>query len=289
MNRYKSYGKGWHYESHRHSLAAKGIKTRLSFAETVDPNREKKIRDFIRYQKGLPPALPGMKDRSAYRAQLTDYPIGSWEREAMARLIAELELEKKKSGEGVSGPSTHRTDVIVLGGKEVKDDQGIIHRVPGKAIPKKRIMQFYNDYIKKELMSKKVLADKDKVAEIRKLMIEQGKQMTKNAKGAPLTVDEEAEIEQNVDERINAARLQFDKVMDDVKAIEGWFDEVDVTSDTFEDQLKDAQAKMDTVMDQRGTIIPGQEVLRLRAKVEDLRERRLAYKRGIPEKWPPEQ
>lgn len=30
MNKYKSYGKGWHYESHRHSLAAKGIKT--SFA-----------------------------------------------------------------------------------------------------------------------------------------------------------------------------------------------------------------------------------------------------------------
>jgi hypothetical protein len=30
MNKYKSYGKGWHQESYRHSLAAKGIKT--SFA-----------------------------------------------------------------------------------------------------------------------------------------------------------------------------------------------------------------------------------------------------------------
>jgi hypothetical protein len=30
MSRYKSYGKGWHYESTRHSLAAKGIKTGFS-------------------------------------------------------------------------------------------------------------------------------------------------------------------------------------------------------------------------------------------------------------------
>jgi len=29
MNRYKSYGKGWYFESYKHSLAAKGVKTSL--------------------------------------------------------------------------------------------------------------------------------------------------------------------------------------------------------------------------------------------------------------------
>jgi hypothetical protein len=29
MNKYKSYGKGWHFESYRHSLAAKGVETNI--------------------------------------------------------------------------------------------------------------------------------------------------------------------------------------------------------------------------------------------------------------------
>jgi len=36
MNKYKTYGKGWHFESHRHSLAAKGVKT--TFAIKQRPN-----------------------------------------------------------------------------------------------------------------------------------------------------------------------------------------------------------------------------------------------------------
>jgi len=31
ISRYKSYGKGWHFDSYKHSLAAKGIKTKNSF------------------------------------------------------------------------------------------------------------------------------------------------------------------------------------------------------------------------------------------------------------------
>jgi len=43
MNRYKSYGKGWHFESHRHSLAAKGIKTRLSMVGVDYDNIRKNL------------------------------------------------------------------------------------------------------------------------------------------------------------------------------------------------------------------------------------------------------
>jgi hypothetical protein len=260
MNRYKSYGKGWHFESYKHSLAAKGIKTRFA---TDD---DKVI----------------MKTRS-----LDDYPPGSPERMQHVQEIikAEQELKRKKGSRGISGPSTMRTDVIVVGGHEIKDDQGVIHIVGGKRIPKKRINDFYDDYIKKTLMKKLNKEEEDK---IRAFMIERGKQMTKGAKGSDLTVEEEAEIRQNVDEKIAAAKLQFGKVMEDVKAMDGWLDSIDVTSDSFDSQLQEAQARVNTVMDQRGTIIPGQEVTRLRDKVKEIRERRNVYLRGRPEKWPPE-
>lgn len=35
MNRYKSYGKGWHFESQRHSLAARGIRTRRAWKDQI--------------------------------------------------------------------------------------------------------------------------------------------------------------------------------------------------------------------------------------------------------------
>jgi len=273
MSRYKSYGKGWHFEGYRHSLAAKGIKTRLSF-QAEDPEREKRIAEFIRREKLLLPEE---------RSRLTDWPIGSWQREAKARLLRETEIAQKQTSKGISGPSTHRTDVILVGGKEVTDVQGITHKIPGKAIPKKRINQFYDEYVKKMLMKK---LSKEEEADLRKFMVEQGRQLTKKAKGADLTAEEEAEIEQNVDERIAAAKLQFGKVVDDVKAMDGWLDAVDVSSDTFEDQLKDARARIATVMEQRGTIIPGQEVTRLREKIKEIVERRAVYKKGLPEKWP---
>lgn len=262
MNRYKSYGKGWHFESYKHSLAAKGIKTRFAADD------DKVI----------------MKTRS-----LDDYPPGSPERmQHVQEIIKAEELKKKKGPRGISGPSTMRTDVAVVYGTTVMDKEGVLHVVGGKRIPKKRLNQFYDDYVKKTLMNKKVLMDKEKEAEIRAFMIEQGKQIMKKEKGADLTMEEEAEIKQTVDERINAAKLQFGKVMEDVKAMDGWLDSIDVTSDSFDNQLQEAQARVNTVMDQRGTIIPGQEVVRLRDKVKEIRERRNVYLRGRPEKWPPE-
>jgi len=255
MNKYKSYGKGWYFESLRHSLAAKGIKTR--FADKV----------ILR------------------KKSLDDYPPGSPERmQHVAEIMkAEEELRRKQGSKGVSGPSSMRADVSVIGGETVMDKEGILHVVGGKRIPKKRLNAFYDDYVKKTLMKK---LSKEEEDEIRAFMIEHGKQMMRTAKGSDLTLEEEAEIRQNVDERIAVAKAQFGKGMEDVKAMEGWLDVIDVTSDSFDNQLINTKDKIDAVMEQRGTIIPGQEVTRLRAKISELVEKRRMYLKGRPEKWP---
>jgi len=55
MNRYKSYGKGWHFEGYRHSLAVKGIKTKFNYRVSMAVMTESeanRIKNAAR--KGLP-------------------------------------------------------------------------------------------------------------------------------------------------------------------------------------------------------------------------------------------
>jgi len=89
MNKYKSYGKGWHFESYRHSLAAKGILTRIK-KEAATP--------ILGYT-----AVPEMKKMSEARAKeliiagaLSKLPKSAEEKMALRELELTLRPRERR-------------------------------------------------------------------------------------------------------------------------------------------------------------------------------------------------
>jgi len=173
MNKYKTYGKGWYGESFRHSLAAKGMKSRqrLSF-QPVDFDREKKIKEFMEAERNSIPE---------HRSKLTDFPEGSWQREAKARFLKEI--EGSKLPRPVGGPSSQRVETRIIGGKELYDETtGItqsIHTLESKNIPKKDVLQYYDGEIQRLIQMKR---DPREETNLREKMVAQGKRLMSEAK-----------------------------------------------------------------------------------------------------------
>lgn len=76
MSKYKKYGKGWFNESHRHSLARQGIKTRKKYDIEKD--------FFLKGEHSVEPRIRNGKEGNVFRAvsdMLTPLPEVEYSRE----------------------------------------------------------------------------------------------------------------------------------------------------------------------------------------------------------------
>lgn len=138
MNKYKSYGKGWHFESWRHSLAAKGIKTAFAYDDRSDtvairdrtPGRIRQYNKFLQENADLPNeqlAIALMGRFGEIKQQYADRLV--WEFREWQKIPVPAYVSRTRKARLRPDKYHQAIDIILAGNPDATDDEIIVNLI----------------------------------------------------------------------------------------------------------------------------------------------------------------
>lgn len=241
------YGKGWYYESWRHSLAAKGIKSSMV-----------------------------KKDIEVRTASLDDYPVGSKEREKMARRL--LKIEEKQKEKGSLAPEFRPSGVksFQYDGKTHLTKMALKQHIltqSAELMRQKELSQSDRDRLRKLLTDKYRLAKLEEAKDWREKA---------NWEDVNLTEGEKKEVEEAIEQSAGTSEKMKEMWKEDVDNLRKDLDDLDFDDAAFDVKWDKLNAGAQKLVGSGSQIPEVSE--KLKEDVRDLLEKRRAMlkaQRGI--------